>query len=122
MTTTQTKHTADVSTMHSKTPWIIEKGMWANEGQIFIESEESGNTHKQHVAKLGYAYDKQGKDQREANAAFIVTACNAHDELVGALEQALPVLLWAAKQSKGNCPMGTYEQTRAALTKAKGGQ
>jgi len=31
-------------------------------------------------------------DQREANAAFIVAACNAHADLLDALKQAEPIL------------------------------
>ncbi len=111
------KHTPDIAITHSKTPWGVEKGIWANEGQIFIEGEESGNTHKQHIAKLGYAYDKQGQDQRDANAAFIVRACNSHEALVGALNTLLAIIHQQSSCTDTQFDNG-IEKAYAALTLA----
>lgn len=49
-----------------------------------ICQEETGKR----ICEFPYGFD--GEDG--ANAAFIVTACNAHDELVAALKAALPYL------------------------------
>jgi hypothetical protein len=60
-------------------------------------------------------------EQAEANAHFIVTAVNAHDELVAALELAEDVLS-RPPYSNGMWPNGMHPQTgitqiRAALAK-----
>lgn len=58
---------------------------------------------------------------REANAAFIVRACNAHDDLVAALEM---LVKWGAASGLGNSPRSKqwtmFESARATLAKAKG--
>ncbi len=74
---------------HSELPWFISqrvKGLTA-----FIDS---GNRT---VCQM------TGKNS-EANAAFIVRACNAHEALVGALEAVLAQLIthgiWPERQDK----------------------
>lgn len=53
-------------------------------------------------------------NQGEANAAFIVRACNAHEELVAAAERCLQAL---AANGAPNCEAA--KEARAALAKAK---
>lgn len=54
-----------------------------------------------------------GRLNAEANAEFIVRACNAHYLLVAALEG---ILLW----DDGNLPGDVMDAARVALAKAKG--
>lgn len=58
-----------------------------------------------------------GQRYREGNAEFIVRACNAHDDLVAALEAM--VKTWDAYLTR---PTGypAYNKAVAALAKAKG--
>lgn len=53
-----------------------------------------------------------------ANAAFIVKACNNFDDLVDALECAIPIL--EEKQSKLSFTLVPLKEARAALAKARG--
>lgn len=64
-----------MTTQHTKTPWQVHDGFW-------IETEGYALQTKS-IAKT------EGTDSsvRQANAAFIVKACNAHDALVSALEK-----------------------------------
>ena len=60
-------------------------------------------------------------DQREANAAFIVAACNAHADLLDALKQAEPILDAAsatAREDGGTMIPGArpaWDAVRAAI-------
>lgn len=53
-------------------------------------------------------------EDHEANAAFIVRACNSHDDLVAALEQM------TAHYEHLDDGDGSIQQARAAIAKAKG--
>jgi hypothetical protein len=72
----------------SKAPLQIERGVLANKGQIFLVANESGNRFKQSVARLGYAYTKDGSDAREANAELIKRAFNSFEAMREALSTA----------------------------------
>lgn len=67
-----------------------------------------------------------GKDEENsANAAFIVRACNSHDDLVAALEKCVEALKDASFKVTGDiCPM--FDEPRkdaeAVLAKAKAGE
>lgn len=86
-------------TEHTKTPWRVEQGtdlIWG-----------ACNPYDQSTYGMGYSIARGvtaswGKrrpdmDEREANAAFIVRACNAHDALVAALTELQAMV-------KGECP------------------
>ena len=65
------------------------------------------------------------EEQTKAYAAFIVRACNAHDELVVALERAKAaikeaVMLSATSNGAEYSFKSTIEKISAALAKAKG--
>lgn len=69
------------------------------------------------------------RDKAEANAAFIVRACNAHDELVAALEGTIDCLtvheLDCARDGLKNAERAARDAlsaVRAAIAKAKGEQ
>lgn len=67
---------------HTPTPW--------NTGRNF--SGELGIWDKLDRAILHSGKDDIACAEREANAAFIVQACNAHEELLGALKTAIEVM------------------------------
>lgn len=72
----------------------------------YSEAMPDGSPEPKYSVGLGEAYD---------NAAFIVRACNAHDELVAALELALRVI------GSGGAHNGAQlEFMETALAKAKG--
>jgi hypothetical protein len=70
---------------HTPTPWLYE--ITSDHAPAFIYVENSDND----LAGIAIA-DCKAVDltyaECDANAAFIVRACNAHDELVAALEQS----------------------------------
>jgi hypothetical protein len=55
----------------------------------------------------------------DADSAFIVSAVNAHDELVAALRDVLRIATAASNGITGNQPR--LERARVALAKAEGG-
>jgi hypothetical protein len=62
--------------------------------------------------------DHFGADRAQANAAFIVRACNSHYEMVEALETLLADI---DDQGYGGVPSTNLPMAQAALAKAKGG-
>jgi hypothetical protein len=90
--TNQTKHTA--------TPWKAEKRNV--ECQRTILSAAGG-----YLAIIGNPWTPYD-DETEANAAFIVTACNSHDELLEACKEALKQL-----SERGHL----YHEEQLAITK-----
>tara|TARA_R110000868_G_scaffold23596_3_gene94767 strand:- start:192 stop:503 length:312 start_codon:yes stop_codon:yes gene_type:complete len=67
---------------HTPTPWIVSPPL--GEGAIQIQSTGLNAYGNWIVAEVP---DRTEEDK--ANAAFIVRACNAHEELVAALEELL---------------------------------
>jgi hypothetical protein len=99
-------------TEHTPTPWAVE------DTGCGIEIV-SGNFV---VAEILPADGKDPTDQDRANAAFIVRACNAHDELVRALEAiaecATPDFDDAGFQRRARIDLQNI--ARAAIRKARG--
>jgi len=68
-------------TQHTKLPWTLGKGavrLRTEDGTLVAECYTTGNYIR---------YPK--KSEREANAAFIVKACNNHDPLTKAAQKLL---------------------------------
>lgn len=77
-------------------------------------------------------YGEDGKDiaivyDGQANAEFIVRACNSHDDLLAALKGAENCLRWASQESTGrvkaeivNGWIHHADQAHAAVAKANG--
>jgi len=85
---------------HTKTPWKasgIVQSAPDTEGDMLIHTE--GGLH---VAEVFQVQNLKHKDpeQSRANAAFIVKACNAHDELVSALHHAIGVFACIPEETK----------------------
>ena len=55
--------------------------------------------------------------QNTANARFIVQACNAHEDLLGALAALEALVEWESRM--GGWDASCWEQARAAIVKAK---
>ena len=105
---------------HTPTPWHVETGVtW--HGAV-IENKCSGAKGLAVIAIPQGATQKQS----EANAAFIVRACNSHDALV--MVARLVADTYEAEQTRGGFPAGqtwhtidhtTGQAARAALALAK---
>jgi hypothetical protein len=94
------------TTQHTRTPWIAEGSR--------IVSEAMRNLT---IARVGISADG---DYSPANAAFIVRACNAHEQLVAALKIASNDLAVAIEQSgKDACSDERIKRARAALAAAE---
>jgi hypothetical protein len=73
------------NTKHTPGPWIA-----VNEA---IRAEVKPRMHQTIAQTLLVNYADRG--EHLANAAFIVTACNAHDDLLEALQAARPFIMEA---------------------------
>ena len=73
-----------MSRCHSPTPWHRFEN---SEGQSIVDDDNG------HIAYCDYDIEAEGVDDPAvANAAFIVMACNAHQDLVALLRLALKAL------------------------------
>jgi hypothetical protein len=70
-----------MNTQHTPTPWTAEPG--ASHYEIHCERGAESVPHATQVANVLMLGER--REACRANAAFIVRACNAHDELVAAL-------------------------------------
>lgn len=105
---------------HTKTPWRVERGTDLIWGAC---NPDDMTTYGMGYAIVcgttsSYTGGKPSIDEREANAAFITKACNSHDALVKALEQARDVLgriadLSTALRSGGPDPMDLQDLSDA---------
>ncbi len=102
-----------MNTKHTPTPWKYHETFTAGEPQGFVISAGALN-----ICQL-FTGDNQADE--EADAAFIVRACNAHDEMVAALSDAYShVTLLGSGQTP---PLSNSEMCHllgTALAKAKG--
>ncbi|CUW85647.1 hypothetical protein N5C66_03720 [Rhizobium pusense] len=93
-----------MTTTHTPTPWFL------NEAQDFVKGDG------RHIAVLfdGTPTSPTVKE-RKSNAAFIVRACNAHDELLAALKAARDFHDWNESSVSA-----TARQVVVAIAKAEG--
>uniref|UniRef100_A0A6M3JP05 Uncharacterized protein n=1 Tax=viral metagenome TaxID=1070528 RepID=A0A6M3JP05_9ZZZZ len=99
---------------HTPTPWIIRHNNKEIHDRIMEQNErgEFIGERPNLIARVG-TYDQ------EDNAAFIVTACNSHDDVVAALEELLELL--EEHQGEANWYLVRhYMRAATALAKAKG--
>lgn len=93
---------------HTPTPWGADKF-----GSVRAEAGQ-GDVIAMVCTPCGV--DEERWERGQVNAAFIVRACNAHDELVATLEDVQRLL---AAQPHGQVTR-VYARVKAALAKAKG--
>lgn len=106
---------------YSKLPWSVADKHPKRACLGILDA--GGNT----IASLYDAHgDKSDQDndgvwrndhERMANAEFIVTACNAHEQLVAALKKT-QALLFLRTNEKDDEAMAALQQSRAALAAA----
>ena len=96
---------------HTPTPWTVEPG------DSILKILSGGHR----IADVGDApYWQRFTAEHEANAAFIVRACNAHDALVAALDEMLTSHSMENVGVKASmCRLNAKKQARAALARAK---
>jgi hypothetical protein len=74
---------------HTPGPWKAYKNEEKQFINIFANSEKDGKIADRVAYVLGVEYPDTIDRKAEANAAFIVRACNCHDELLAACKAAL---------------------------------
>lgn len=100
---------------HTPTPWIVEG--------CTVEAWRSSKPEETPEVIMGFEVASESLRQSELDAAFIVRAVNAHDDLVKACEEVLENIAHAvsrgytAEEMQG---MYGYTRARAALAKARG--
>lgn len=98
---------------HTPTPWMRESDINQHGSDYFLVTEDYRT-----IADLRLD-DSDGSnvsiDEQEANADYIVRACNAHAGLVAALEDLMSLYF----ATKGHDP-NFIDKARAALALAKG--
>lgn len=100
---------------HIPTPWIFTPSGETMQGysQPFAIAE----TDKYNLVAGIFGDVKGGVETAEANAAFIVRACNSHEELLEALKQ-----LVEAGPVYGMINNAPFLNAKAAIARATGGQ
>ena len=102
-------------------PWKIVSSRANTAMGAPVENEIHGDGYV--VARLGRFYT----DTQEANAAFIVRSCNAHDDLVAALRLAMPIVGGACSdpsisEQTRTARSSAYTKLAAALSRATEGE
>jgi len=92
---------------HTPGPWRID----APAGSVIIGPDEIDVA----LTFAGSGFRELETD--EANAEFIVRACNSHDELLAALQRVADWIF----NIDGDCVADAQAWARAAIAKAKGG-
>ena len=109
-------------TKHTKTPWTTESPCGFPYSGIYIVPESSKD-FPFHIAQIR---ELREDEETDANAEFIVTACNAHDALVEALEDSKKEIEFIIKHKReiniDVMPKRIANVIDKALTLARGGQ
>lgn len=118
-----------METKNTPTPWGLHHG--EKYSRVLMKPDSCTDDFIAEVTSdmTGIEYEDDDAN-RKANAAFIVRACNAHDDVVAALSAIVSDYLgWAKKIStngiKWDCDTpefipALYDQASAALAKARG--
>ena len=104
-------------------PWEV-AGPSGNMGESFVIETSNGEKTIGWVANTGAENDEHGvtTEEDEANAAFIVRACNNHDALLGALEN-ITRLMGRETRTRPQERSIYYHEAEAAIAGAeKGGK
>lgn len=100
-------------TNHTPTPYSVDEHLLALQAK-----HPNGKVYD--IAALHEGWTPDGKHSaRQANAAFIVRACNSHDQLIGALEYVLRL----GRGTSGRLILDGFDERhiKAVLDQAKGG-
>lgn len=110
-----------MNTTHTPTPWTsgfgsTREGSYADIYTLPSAAIRAQGVRSVAIAKCHVHADKSDLESQIANAAFIVRACNAHDDLV-ALAQRIEKLSSSPLQ-RDYVPAEIQQMARAALAKA----
>lgn len=95
---------------HTPTPWKYQRQIESD----FI----SGRNHPTYpIYTNGGKFGNPAEAKSEADAEFIVRACNSHDDLLAACSEAVEILSVYLPES-----LPTLKAIKAAVDKAKGAQ
>lgn len=101
-----------MTTPHTPTPWK-DGPVFGTEGRaVFYQDTTKPGKWQRRLDKAGGIFSLE-------DAAFIVRACNAHEELLAALKRALPWVKDHAHDWDDGPPVGAREQIIAAIAKAE---
>lgn len=117
--------------MHTPTPWKLEYDPTARGNCATVIMQEGAQIYEKFIAEArwgkdgGTDHDGDGvrdctAKEAQANAKFIVRACNAFDDMLSALESLTDPEghIW---HGNGSCECtGECKAVRAAISKAKG--
>jgi len=103
-------------TKHTETPWVADGRLICRTDNHMNEIADICGFDDAHPDRMV----EKNIDEDEANAAFIVRACNAHDELVAALEALESAHLFFKFSGIGDAESEAIDLAVAALAKAKG--
>jgi hypothetical protein len=110
-----------MSAKHTPTPWrICTNAQFSSEVETADGSLSIALAHAKGHDLLPDAYEAPEDDVSDANAAFIVRACNAHDDLVAALEAVDKHLKAYGTDTIGPETAKVWDQVRSALVKSDG--
>lgn len=111
---------------HTKTPWKLDLRVGCL--AIYPEALPAEQTYCLDGANNWAVHFKQGRRLEnmewevapldQANAAFIVRACNSHDQLVEACHSAIAALVFAESYGGGEYP-DAIRKVEAALAKTR---
>ena len=113
---------------HTPLPWAWSLPLGADEGCRTIKGDKIGHHKQARYKEIAYTLGLSDDKKDEANAALIVKAVNAHDELVTALEETVRVLSFAFDDGAldhetiiGLCidPYGMLKDAQTILAKHK---
>jgi len=101
---------------HTATPWVYE------ENCVYRLNDKGVNHFWANVCTAGKLEEIASKEECEANAAYIVKACNSHHDLLEALEEARKIIADIDDACLDcNCHWRFDEEAiDAAISKAKG--
>lgn len=112
-----------MTAQHTPTPWMISPcGAMAPDDVMIVADFGRNENGIQQISTVAKALSiRQTKEVTAANAAFIVRACNAHEELV----RMLQVVLMGPLSIDGGVNLGEARQRMradilAAIAKAEG--
>lgn len=87
-------------------PWKV----WPMDGMNILQDDGKGDASRHSIARALEVKD----------AAFIVRAVNAHEELLAALKETLSELQWTSKNGQFPGMDGTIENAKQAIFRAEG--
>ena len=110
-----------MNAQHTPTPWFAVNDGTEDEPMMMVKAARIAGHPPQHEVAI-LATGDSSQEMENANAAFIVRACNSFDDLVAALESLLPGLIldlrYAGQDDDVDALKSRVDTVTAALAKA----